>query len=106
MFTEAAISNAKELKYIENFNSNRYLFRIYNANRPEGHSANLILRDDEGFPWAVHCNCGKHHPVVSDLDSHGDEYTTKRTKVEWGIEEAKKDNLFKRIKKMLAEEGY
>lgn len=105
MFMEAAISNLKEFKYVRNFKSNRYLFRIYNANRPEGHSANGICRDKEEVPNAVHCNCGKFHPVVLDLDSHRNEYNSQRTKVDWSIEDLKLVDLIKKVKLMWASEA-
>ena len=102
---DAAISNMREFKYIKNFRSNRYLFRIYNANRPEHHSANKIFRDEEELPYAVHCNCGKFHPVILDIDSHKDEYNAKRTKIEWLVEDSNLENLIKKVKLMWLKEG-
>lgn len=57
-----------ERRFLENFQSDRYLFRIFNSKRVNGCAANGILRDEDGFPYAVKCNCGHHsyHPVVDN----------------------------------------
>jgi hypothetical protein len=62
----------KYLKYFENYKADRYLFRILNNpnNRPEKHAANKILRDENGEPYAVHCNCGWYHPIFYQRTKH------------------------------------
>jgi len=46
--------------------ANRLLFNSFNFKRPDGHAASLIVRDEEGVPYAVKCNCkkGVYHPVL------------------------------------------
>ncbi len=87
------VFTAKYLKYLENFKSDRYLFRMFNdpKSRPMAPikrdknllrkpkkekgplfcSANGILRDENKDPYAVHCNCGWYHPVVYKKFKHG-----------------------------------
>ena len=55
-------------KFLENYKSDRYLFRIFNSTRVGICAANGILRDEESTPYAISCNCGHHsyHPVVNN----------------------------------------
>jgi hypothetical protein len=64
METEVEVSN---LKYLENYKSDRYLFRILNSKRINACSANGILRDTDGIAYAIKCNCGHYtyHPVFN-----------------------------------------
>jgi hypothetical protein len=56
-----------DFKYLKNYKSDRYLFRIFNSKNVNGCAANGILRDEDGIPYAVKCNCGHHtyHPVFN-----------------------------------------
>ncbi len=59
--------DVKALKYAKNYQSDRYLFRLLNADRPEDHSANGIIRGTDMLPVAVKCNCGRatYHPLLN-----------------------------------------
>lgn len=50
--------------------SERVIFRKLNleTEKPEGHSANKILRNSSGEVIAISCNCGKkiYHPATED----------------------------------------
>lgn len=102
MFTDVIALDVAAKKYLANFSSNRYLFRIYNAKRPEGHAANDILRNEDATPYAVRCNCGKFHPVVIDEIYIKHNPGSKRTKVLWDpefeITTSKKTEVFKMIR--------
>ncbi len=71
-FVDSIVLEEKDLKYINNYKSDRYLFRLFNNKdrRPEGHAANGILRDEEASPYAIHCNCGYYHPVCFSNSKH------------------------------------
>ena len=89
----------KERRYLKNYNSDRYLFRIFhnpNTKRPEGCSANKILRHKDGIVYAIHCNCGKYHPVFVITEG------SKRHEVGWSIKIESKDefSIDKDIKKL------
>lgn len=81
-----------EIKFLENLHSDRYLFRIFNGTRVGICAANGILRDKDGVPYAVKCNCGHHsyHPVIDGR------------RVEWNpeflIKEKNQSFINKRIK--------
>ncbi len=83
-----------DLKYLKNYNSDRYLFRIFNSKQVNGCAANGILRDEDGIPYAVKCNCGHHmyHPVFNGRS------------VDWrpevSIKEKNKNLIQKKIKEL------
>lgn len=87
----------KDLKFLENFKSDRYLFRVYNSKKVNGCAANRILRTEGGDPYAVKCNCGHntYHPVVDEGKN-----------VDWNpeflIKEKNQNLVYKLIKKLWA----
>ncbi len=70
-------------KFLENYKSDRYLFRVFNSKRVGDCAANGILRDLDEFPFAVSCNCGRktYHPVINNGTSVAwdKEFTIKST---------------------------
>ncbi len=93
MFMNSSDLSQSEKKYLESYNSDRYLFRLFNEKKtrpsqpvlytgdskekPKFCLANGILRGSDSIPYAIHCNCGGYHPVIENNGAR---------KVEWSRE--------------------
>jgi hypothetical protein len=84
------ISISEILDYLENFNDDNYLLKIFNndISKPSDHVATLILREEnkilewkrkvdtkniyKGNPYAIYCSCCLgYHPVFYFSFKHG-----------------------------------